>query len=140
MSTNDRATDTAKSGKVIRVGRITRAMVQADRNAVFVFGDNMARKGLGGQAAEMRGEPNAIGVPTKWRPSRDEAAYFTDDDSGLFQVREAIDSAFQAMQDALRGGRNVVIPADGLGTGLADLPRRAPVIHRAIEARIRALS
>lgn len=133
---------TAKSGNVIRLGRITRAMVQADRNTVFVFGDNMARKGLGGQAREMRGEPNAIGVPTKWRPSRDEAAYFTDDDSSarLFQVREAIDGAFRAMQDALSAGRNVVIPTDGLGTGLADLPRRAPTIHRAIEARIKGLS
>jgi hypothetical protein len=54
-----------KRGKVIRLKHITREMVRADPSTVFVFGDNMARNGLAGQAKEMRGEPNAIGVPTK---------------------------------------------------------------------------
>jgi hypothetical protein len=53
------------TGKIIRVARITREMVQADRNTVYVFGDNVARHGLGGQAKAMRGEPNTIGVSTK---------------------------------------------------------------------------
>jgi redox-sensitive bicupin YhaK (pirin superfamily) len=29
---------------------------------LFVFGDNLRRTGFGGQAAEMRGEPNAVGI------------------------------------------------------------------------------
>ncbi|MDE2344609.1 MAG: hypothetical protein KGL63_14685, partial [Betaproteobacteria bacterium] len=109
-------------GRVLRLKNISRSMVRADRGTLFVFGDNIARAGHGGQAAAMRGEPNALGVPTKWRPGRAEADYFTDADADLVQVRDPIILAFQAMREALAAGRNVVIPADGLGTGLADLP------------------
>jgi len=44
---------------------ITRQMLRAEPGTLWVFGDNLQRKGLGGQAKEMRGEPNAIGIPTK---------------------------------------------------------------------------
>jgi hypothetical protein len=126
-------------GKVIRLKHITRDMVRADRNTVYVFGDNMARRGYGGQAKEMRGESNAIGVPTKWRPERSEAAYFTDAAFQQLNVRSELQYAFDRMEEVLASGRNVVIPADGLGTGLAELPRRAPHINRYIEERIAKL-
>ena len=93
---------------------------------------------FGGQGKEMRGEPNTIGVPTKWSPSRETAAHFTDADCSNFDVMASIRQAFDRIEMALGAGRNVVIPADGLGTGLADLPRRAPRIHRYIEERIAA--
>jgi len=67
-------------GKIRREKYITRAMVRAKPRTMFVFGDNMARSGFGGRAKEMRGEPNAVGIPTKWRPAKDEAAYFKDAD------------------------------------------------------------
>ena len=128
------------TGIVRRIRHITRAMVRAEPQTIWVFGDNMAGAGFAGQAREMRGEPNALGVPTKWEPSRDEAAYFTDADADIPEVRHAILSAFQQMRAALADGRDVVIPADGLGTGLSELPTRAPRIHRAIEAHIAALT
>ena len=128
------------TGIVRRIRHITRAMVRAEPQTIWVFGDNMAGAGFAGQAREMRGEPNALGVPTKWSPRRDHAAYFCDDDADNPDVRIAIIAAFQHMRSALKGGRDVVIPADGLGTGLAELPTRAPRIHRAIEARIAALT
>jgi hypothetical protein len=37
------------------------------------------------------------------------------------------------MRDCLSVGQNVVIPADRLGTGLAELPARAAMIEAAIE-------
>jgi hypothetical protein len=126
-------------GKVLRLKHITREMVQASRETVWVFGDNMARTGYGGQAAAMRDEPNAIGVPTKWAPNNRPTAYFTDEDWLNDKVSLAIHYAFRAMRVALDDSRDVVIPADGLGTGLADLPRRAPRIYREIEERIAAL-
>jgi hypothetical protein len=43
------------------------------------------------------------------------------------------------MGDCLSVGRNVVIPSDGLGTGLAELPPRAPKLHAMIEAAIEGL-
>lgn len=126
-------------GSVVRMHRICRSDVKADRNTVYVFGDNMEGRGLGGQAREMRGEPNAIGVPTKWRPGREERDYFTDDDAKDRDVWHAIHGAFERMRAALAEGRNVVIPFDGLGPGLAELPTRAPKLHRMIEDAIAGL-
>ena len=48
---------------------ITRSFVREHRDHIFLFGDNLARSGFGGQAAQMRAEPNAIGLPTKKLPS-----------------------------------------------------------------------
>lgn len=133
------AEQTTTRGRVIRARWITREMVRADRETLFVFGDNMAGRGLGGQAAAMRGEPNAVGVPTKWAPERQAGAYFTDVDRLNRDVWHAINGAFVKMRDALSMGCNVIIPADGLGTGLAELPTRAPKLHAMIEAAIAAL-
>ena len=44
------------------------------------------------------------------------------------------------MTAALAAGHDVVIPIGGLGTGLAQLPQRAPKIHACIERRIANLS
>jgi hypothetical protein len=130
---------TTERGRLIRLQRITREMIRADRENVFVFGDNMARRGLGGQAGAMRGEPNSIGVPTKWAPERTASAYFSDDDRMNRDVWDAIHGAFNQIRIAMDAGRNVAIPADGLGTGLAELPTRAPKLHAMIEAAIAAL-
>jgi hypothetical protein len=125
------------SGCVLRPKFIARSDVRSRPDARFVFGDNMERRGFRGQAKEMRGEPNAVGVPTKWKPDRAPASYFSDSD--FDKVRVAIDSAFRLLRDACNGGADIVIPADGIGTGLADLPNRAPRIHRYIEKHIAAL-
>lgn len=128
------------NGRVWKLRHITRAMVQAGhRDEIFVFGDNMLGLGFGGQAREMRGEPNAIGVPTKWSLGTRPQDYFTDEDLQNPDVRHAIREAFQQMRAALTVGKDVVIPADGLGTGLAQLPTRAPKIHAWIKAEIVAL-
>ena len=125
------------SGAVYLQNLITRADVRDRRGALFVFGDNMQRKGYGGQARAMRGEPNAIGVPTKWAPDRRAKSYFSDAD--FDRVRDAIDDAFREIRRLQNQGLDVVLPADGLGTGLAELPRRAPRIHAYIEKHIASL-
>ena len=117
--------------------RITRDMLRAEPGTLFVFGDNMARRGYGGQAREMRGEPNAIGVPTKWTPDTRPGAYFDDSDVG--RVGWVIVDAFQCCRDHIRAGGKVVWPADGIGTGLADLPRRAPGIWLMITGLLEGL-
>lgn len=130
------------TGRIIRMKLVTRDFVKAHPEMLFVFGDNMAGVGLGGQAKAMRGEPNAIGVPTKWSPSRNELAYFSDDEfwaSERCPIYFAINQAFAAISAAQSLGRDVVVPADGLGTGLAELPTRAPAIHAYIESRIRGM-
>jgi hypothetical protein len=106
-------------------------------NTIYLFGDNMQRSGFGGQAAEMRGEPNALGVPTKWSPHMGDKAFFSDSD--WEKVLDAIEYPFWVCEAWLLFGKNVVLPEDGLGTGLSELPTRAPRLAHYIDLFIEHL-
>lgn len=101
----------------------TREEIRATPDTLFVFGDNLARVGLGGQAAAARGEPNAVGLPTKASP----AEYLTDADYD--RVFYAAAPEMDRLTEHLRRGGAVVWPRDGIGTGLADLKNRAPRVY-----------
>jgi hypothetical protein len=122
---------------IIRQKLIRRADLRAHRGRFYVFGDNAARSGLAGQAGEMRGEPNAIGVATKWYPSMSINAFFSDAD--FDRITTCMSYDLRPIRAALAAGRTVVIPADGLGTGLAQLPQRAPRINAWLVEQIAAL-
>ena len=115
---------------------ITRQMMRAEPNTKFVFGDNLAEVGYGGQAKEMRGEPNAVGIPTKRKPSRtapDE--FFSDADYPT--IWPIILEKYNILHDHMKAGGMVVWPEDGIGTGLAELEKRSPLLWKFIEdARI----
>lgn len=110
---------------------ITRQQLRAEREARFVFGDNAQRYGLGGQAREMRGEPNAIGVATLYAPGD----FYRD---GAADALDIVAADLARVGRELSLGRLVYVPADGLGTGLAELTQRAPSLHRLIVAFFRA--
>ena len=112
-------------------------MVRAEPGTLFVFGDNMHRVGRGGQAKEMRGEPNTIGIPTKFDPAMDQDAFFSDSD--FEDIRPVLDAAFGQLVMHISNGRDIVWPTDGVGTGLAQLPQRAPLIWEYIETGRKAL-
>jgi len=115
---------------------ITKNDVRNYPEKVFVFGDNMERSGLGGQAAAMRFEPNVIGIPTKWRPSNTEDAFFQDYDFESIKyklISARIEAAFREIDFLLLDNIDVVLPKDGVGTGLADLPNRAPLLFEKIQ-------
>lgn len=110
---------------------ITRAMCKACPDTLFVFGDNMVERGLGEQAKEMRGEPNAVGIPTKLLHGSHATDFFRDED--LERARVKINAAFiKLFVHAAKGG-DIVWPASGIGTGLAELEIRAPKIWSLIE-------
>jgi hypothetical protein len=122
--------------------RITRSDVKDSfPKTIFLYGDNMERKGLGGQAREMRGEPNAFGVPTKHYPTMGETAFFSDDmpKDILQEVKNAIDYPFDVAYAWLAAGGSVVIPQAGLGTGLSQLETRAPKIFAYLQNRVSLL-
>ena len=117
--------------------RIYRQDLKYNRNIYYVFGDNVARAGYGGQAKEMRGEPNAVGVVTKWKPTNDDDAFFSDDN---YQYEKLLISEdLERIHDLLVAGKIVVFPSDGLGTGLSELPIRAPKLDAFIRAHVRSL-
>jgi len=121
--------------KVERMQYITREYVRANRDKLFLFGDNLERRGFGGQAAAMRREPNAIGIPTKKSPSYRDDAFFSDDE--FEQNKASIDAAFAEIMRAITDSiRVIVIPSDGLGTGRAQLERRAPRTFAHLQKRL----
>jgi hypothetical protein len=117
--------------------KYTRSDLRANRNQLFVFGDNMVRQGRGGQAAECRDEPNAVGIPTKWNPSASESAYFSDLD--IVKAAPSIDSAFNRLAEHIRTGGTVIWPSDNVGTGLAKLREKAPAINAYIQRKFNEL-
>jgi hypothetical protein len=115
---------------IIRQRRILRHDLRNNPDRIYVFGDNMAGCGFGGQARVCRGEPNAVGVPTKHFPNNDITSFFCDAD--FDKVRPRIDEAFSTLRQHLECACIVIIPADGLGTGRAQLETRAPTIYKYI--------
>lgn len=118
---------------IVTVHRYTRDEIQSHRECLFVFGDNLQRVGTGGQAAACRNEPNAVGITTKRYPLYTEAAYLTDAD--LKEVAPIIDDEFTRLEVHLRRGGTVIWPEDGVGTGLAKLDTKAPLVRAYIDAK-----
>ena len=108
--------------RVLRIKHLSTDFVRANKDKYFLFGDNLQGWGKKGQAI-IRDEPNAIGIPTKKKPSMEPSAFFTDKEFDF--IRPRIDAAFAKIPK----GSTVYIPEAGLGTGLAKLPEKAPRIH-----------
>lgn len=110
---------------VVKRQHITREDVRKERDKVFLFGDNILQIGKGGQAEAMRGEFNAIGIPTKKKPAVHDKAYFTDDEYPINV--QYIDAAFSSIPD----NSIVVVPVFiggeiSIGRGYASMPDRCP--------------
>ena len=123
---------------VIFQHRIYRTDLQRNPQVLYLFGDNLLRIGYGGQAAEMRDEPNAVGVATKKAPGMGSKDFFTDDE--YLENIEIIHDDLKRARDHLIAGGIVVVPSDGLGTGLSELPKRAPSTNRYLVARLSELA
>lgn len=123
---------------IIRQSFITRSDLKANPQIRYVFGDNLTKKGLGGQAAEMRGEPNAYGISTKASPTE-----FAQDTFDMFMQFEAVwDAEFAtllhyspsySLNDLI-----IVFPLRGIGTGLAAMSSKAPILYATLCKRLEA--
>jgi hypothetical protein len=54
---------------------VTAKFLRDNPNVVFVFGDNLVRRGRGG-AAKLRNEPNTYGFVTKKYPNNEDESFF----------------------------------------------------------------
>jgi hypothetical protein len=118
-------------GRLLFQEWISRADLQDNPDKIYVFGDNVKRYGYGGQAKEMRGEPNAFGIPTKWAPSMSDDSYFSDRQYNDIVI--ILDLHFQKLRSHIENGTSVVFPTNGIGTGLSQLPQRAPIVNDFIQ-------
>lgn len=117
---------------------INREDLEANPDVLYLFGDNVQRVGYGGQARFMRGEPNAVGVATKVNPGMEEKDFFSD--KMAVAVLAIIESDLARAFAHVQKGGIVVIPYDGLGTGLSELPTRAPRVYEYLVGRLADLA
>lgn len=106
---------------------------------LYVFGDNVARDGFGGQAKEMRGEPNAVGVCTKYFPGKEPGDYFDEHPVRVVAQNRIIDEDMKPLFAHLKTGGVVIWPTDGIGTERAALPTKAPSTFEHIQKKLAAL-
>ena len=104
----------------------TKDLLRQHSDKIFVFGDNMKRYGKGGQAI-IRDEPNAFGIATKRYPSRDDWAYFSDKEDEKEVVLQDLRNLYKLAQH-----KTIVFPAAGVGTGLAEMEKRSPMIWKTL--------
>lgn len=121
---------------VLRQHRIYRIDIQANRQALYIFGDNLNRQGFGGQAKEMRGEPNSFGIATKRSISHNYPDdYFFDEQDDVIPI---LTKEFEFLKLAIttKQPAAIIIPADGIGTGLSKMPEYAPKALEYINAKL----
>lgn len=106
---------------------------------IFVFGDNLLGIGTAGQAI-IRYEPNAFGIPTKRSPGMREEDFFNDTMEDYHDVLSLWARKFNQLRDYLtKDNKTIVFPKAGLGTGLAQLPTKAPNLYSNLKMLIRWL-
>lgn len=115
--------------------RVDREDLIRNRAVLYVFGDNVERRGRGGQAREMRGEPNAVGIATKWAPD----AYFSEDAGDVTAQNRIIDEDMKPLFAKVTSGGIVIWPAAGIGTQRAELALRAPSTWDHLKSKLAAL-
>jgi hypothetical protein len=106
--------------QIKKIKRYSTELVNANPDSLFIFGDNLIKRGTGGQAA-IRYCSNAYGIPTKKLPSNNSDAFFTDS-----EYEKNIGHINSAINNIPASYNSIVFPEDGLGTGLAQLPTKAP--------------
>ena len=109
---------------VMYLPHITRVYVRSNLDMLFIFGDNDKRQGFGGQAKEMRGEPNTYGIRVKKSPAMMPDAFYTDKEYNDNIHKILFDLGH--VQIIRKDYERLVIPANGIGTGLANLNGKAP--------------
>ena len=93
---------------------ITKEFLDENKDAVFVFGDNLVHKGYGGAAA-LRDHPAAYGFITKKYPSNDGDSFY-----GVHEYRDVFKRELMYLEDDIKKDPNKTFYISQLGGGLAN--------------------
>ncbi len=124
------------SKKVVVLSYYDYRIVRKYPKWLFLFGDNDQKTGTGGQAC-IRHESNTAGIPTKKRPSNLKLSFYTDE-----EFKDNDDKIFNAIEHIkyiMVDYDAIVFPANGFGTGLADLPTKAPKTFQILKQHVKNL-
>jgi len=108
-----------------------RMELKCNPEVLYIFGDNFAGVHLGGQGKEVIGEPNALGIPVKRSYGMGEGDFLTDAD--LRTWKEIAAPKLSRGLHHLADGGIVVWPYNGIGSRIAELDKRAPLICQEIQ-------
>lgn len=100
----------------------------AHPSEIFVFGDNLLRKGKGG-AAKLRDNPNTWGFVTKKAPNNLDSSFFTCEEYATVFLQELM-----RLQAAIRKSQDKVFLISKLGAGLAN---RYQIFENVIEPALK---
>ncbi|WP_298752127.1 hypothetical protein [uncultured Arcobacter sp.] len=115
-------------GRIFVTDRYSVELCRNHPDKIFVFGDNLQKTGRGGQAI-IRDCKNTFGIPTKVKPAMTESSFFSDKPYECIAVEEEL----VKLNKLYNMGRNLVFPIDGIGTGLAKLKEKSPMIYNLIK-------
>lgn len=99
----------------------SKELLLSNPDKVFIFGDNLQRRGKGGQAV-VRHERNSFGIATKVKPSTMVGSFF--DDSNPTHYKAIEDDLFELKE--IGKETTLVFPSGGLGNGLSQMHLRCP--------------
>ena len=111
---------------VIYIKRISREDAKNNPHRLFIYGDNDERRGYGGLAKELRYAKHAVGIRVKKKPTTDENAYYLDEEyeENIRKIKADIEIVKTIMIETPFS--YIIFPADGIGTGLAQMRLRCP--------------
>ncbi len=61
------------------------------------------------------------------------------DDSDYEHISKIIDTDFEPLFKAALNGKTIILPADGLGTGLSEMPTRCPKLYQLVRSYVETL-
>ena len=100
-------------------------LVNTNKDSLFIFGDNLLRYGKAGQAI-IRDNKNTFGIATKKAPDMNENSFYNDNLECFEYVLQDILKLISTIRKT--NYNNIYLPSNGIGTGLAQLNKRAPYI------------
>jgi hypothetical protein len=93
---------------------VTEEYLRSNPDSVFVFGDNILRRGFGG-AAFLRNEPNTYGVITKKKPTNENDAFYRPE-----EYLEVYKKEIQKLKIEIANNPEKTYLISRLGAGLAN--------------------
>lgn len=109
----------------------TIANCKAYPKKLYIFGDNILRAGCAGQA-QIRHEFNTSGLATKFYPGMGDGDFFSDDkyQKCVEIISTDIEKIKKRFNNEMYNFEVIVFPIAGLGTGLSQLPTKAPKVFK----------
>ena len=107
---------------------ITKEIIENSINTIYIFGDNLQHRGLGGQAKICRpfvDKGKAIGIPTKRSPTMYDNAFFSDKVDEAKAINKAISKILLKYTE---GNKIVFLP--NIGKGYAKMPDKSPILYK----------